>query len=70
MVGLKAEMVLTTSLHWEEQHHQPHFLLTAEKKSLLEAPGLRSRRAATGQEPIPQAAESCFYQYLVSNAVA
>lgn len=31
--GFKAEMVLTTSLHWEEQHHQPHFLLTAERKA-------------------------------------
>ena len=70
MVGLKAEMVPTTSLHWKEQHHWPGFLLTASKKSLLEAPGPRSRRAATGQEPIQQATESCLYQYMVSRTAA
>lgn len=51
----------------EEQHHQP-FLLTGKEKP--GGSGVKSRPGQQPWKPIPQAAESCFYQYLVSNAVA
>ena len=67
-MGQKAEVVLTTSVHWEEYHRWPRFFLTGGKKSLLVALGPRSCRVAAGQEPRQQAEESYFY--MVSRTVA
>lgn len=60
IMGQKAEVVPTTSAHWEVHHRRPRFLLPAEKEDLVVAPGLLSHRVAAGQQPKQQVKESCF----------